>query len=67
MGDQLPIVSYSITRTINLGNYESVRVQAGLTLTAADQTQAAVEKAYRKVKKFVDDRIEEEESKWKNQ
>ena len=57
-------VSYSIMRTINSGNYESVKVQAGLTLTVNDNIPNAIQKEYEFAKQFVDDRIEEETEKW---
>ena len=41
-------VSYSITRTINLGNYESARVDVGLKLPCyIEEIPAAFEKAQR--------------------
>ena len=56
-------VSYSVTRTINLGNYESVKVQAGLEVQC-DRTDAAIETNYEQIKAFIDDRITEETAKW---
>ena len=62
-----PVISYSVTRTINLGNYESVRVQAGLSMSADGTTKQDVGSAYSKCRSFVDNRIDEEVAKWKNQ
>lgn len=61
-------VSYSLTRTINLGNYESVKVQVGLTLPIGmpkhtlDLVQT--EAVYEHAKQFVDEKIAEEVEKW---
>ena len=54
-------VSYSITRTINLGNYESVKVQAGLE-TQCDSADR--DKVYNGIKEWVDKKIDEETHKW---
>ena len=57
-------VSYSITRTINLGNYESVKVQVGLE-TQCDS--AHKDETYNQIKDWVDGQIEEETNGWRNQ
>ena len=57
-------VSYAVTRTINLGNYESVKVQAGLELSLQDNLPHTIQSGYEFAKQFVDKRIEEETDKW---
>jgi hypothetical protein len=54
-------VSYSTTRTINLGNYESVKVQAGLEVQCDTLDK---EETYNEIKEWVDGKIEEETYKW---
>ena len=57
-------VSYSITRTVNLGNHESVKVHVGLSLTADADIPNDMNFAYLSAKEFVDQRIQEETAKW---
>jgi len=56
-------VSFSVTRTINLGNYESVKVQAGLEVQC-DRDADAIAEATKEVRKYVDTRIKQETLKW---
>jgi len=56
-------VSYSVTKTINLGNYESVKVQAGLEVQC-DRTDEALDATWEQTKEWVDARIREETLKW---
>lgn len=49
-------VGLLLSRTINLGNYESVRVQVSLTMPCLAE-QVAVDHAYEEVKAWVDARM----------
>ena len=55
-------VSYSTAQTINLGNYESVKVQVGLEMECEEED---INVTYKRVKNFVDKKIEKETKKWK--
>jgi len=57
-------VEYSLTRALNLGNYESVKVHVGLSLDC-DGSRDAVESVFEKAKRFVDEKIAKEEHEWK--
>jgi len=57
-------IRYELSRTINTGKFESVKVQIGLEMEC-EQTKEDVEKAFRRCKSFVDGRLEEEEAKWR--
>ena len=50
-------IDFGIGMTLNLGNYESVRVNVGITLPTYIEQQEA---AYASAKKFVDTKLNEE-------
>ena len=56
-------VKYASGKTINLGNYESARVDIGVEFMC-DNNKAAVEEMYVKMKKFVDDKVTEGVAEW---
>ncbi len=53
-------VTYGITRTVNLGNYTSIKIQCGVTLEIPTKTTNDLEQHYQEIKKFVDEKIEQE-------
>ena len=54
-------VSYGLMRTINLGNYENVKIDIAIE---AECEKGDLEKAYKSVKRFVNEKIEEEMTEW---
>lgn len=52
-------VKYSTGRTLNMGNFESVRIDVGLEMVVKDDS-TVVEETYESIKKFVDGRVEAE-------
>jgi hypothetical protein len=59
----LPRIIYQISRTLNMGGYESTKIQIGLEIDAAADTKEAVSVAYAKAKQFVESHIAAEEAK----
>jgi len=57
-------VGYSIGRTLNLGDFESVKVQVSLSMEC-EATKEEIEKTYQRAKRFVDAKVAEEEYEWK--
>ena len=60
--DGFGMVAYELSRTINLGNYESVKIGVSFSLPCGVGQESNV---YKDVKKFVTEKVEEEEDKWK--
>ena len=57
-------VSFSLGRTINLGNFENVKIEVGIDVhTDTDKLEADYEKARR----WVEKKLAEEEDKWDDQ
>jgi hypothetical protein len=54
-------VNYSIQRTINLGNFENVKIDIGVEAECED---GELKKTYENVRKFVNRKIEEEMQEW---
>jgi hypothetical protein len=54
-------VRYALQRTINLGNFENVKIDIGIE-TACEENN--VGKTFTKIKKFVENKIEEEMEEW---
>ena len=54
-------VYYGVSRTVNLGNYESVKINVGLEMPFE---LGGGNKAYKKAKEVVDAKIEEEVGRW---
>jgi hypothetical protein len=50
-------VWYSIARTINLGNYESVKIDVGESRSTADLNPEEAEEVYKDLRKTVNDRL----------
>ena len=63
MEDIKVAVRYSLGRTINLGNFESVRVDVALE---ARGVKGQAQKLYDQIKGFVDKRVEKEEERWRS-
>ena len=57
-------VEYLISRTLNLGDFESVKIQVGLSLEC-DASKEEVELAFSRAKRFVDTKVVQEEHEWK--
>ena len=55
--DPLATVSYSARRVINLGNFETVHIEVGVSLSCS---QKDITSTYDKVKEFVGTRLEAE-------
>ena len=59
-------VSYGLSRTLNMGDFESTKLHVGVSMEVEDKvSKDEVEKVYKRIKSFVDEKIEEEERKWK--
>ena len=56
-------VQYTVSRTLNLGEFESVKVQIGLAVEV-EGGKTKVDKAYTEIKRWVDEKLEEEVCKW---
>jgi len=54
-------VTYHLTKTINLGNYESIKIQCGITLASDPDT---LEETFKRAKKFVDKKLKKETAEW---
>ena len=57
-------VEYSISRTLNLGDFESVKIQVGLSLECG-ASKEDVELAFSRAKRFVDAKVVQQEHEWK--
>lgn len=57
-------VEYSISRTLNLGDFESVKIQVGLSLECS-ASKEEVELAFTRAKRFVDTKVVQQEHEWK--
>lgn len=57
-------VDFSLSRTLNMGNYESTKITVGLSLEC-EASREAIEKAYGMAKRFVEIKIAQEEHEWK--
>ena len=62
VADNMGVVTYELSRTINLGNYESVKVGVSLSFPCKVGQESNV---YEDVKKFVTEKVEEEGDRWK--
>ena len=59
-------ISYGLSRTLNMGDFESTKLHVGVSMEVEDKvSKDEVEKVYKRIKSFVDEKIEEEERKWK--
>jgi hypothetical protein len=60
-------IVYGLTRTLNLGDFESARVNVSLSMEMEGETVSKedIEKAYGRIKSFVDKKVAEEEARWK--
>ena len=59
-------VSYGLSRTLNMGDFESTKLHVGVSMEVEDKvSKEEVDKIYKRIKSFVDEKIEEEERKWK--
>jgi len=57
-------IDYTMGRTLNLGDFESVKIQVGLSLECeADRKE--IEQAFLRAKRFVDSKLAEQEHEWK--
>jgi hypothetical protein len=54
-------VRYALQRTINLGNFENIKIDIGIETECEEDS---VGKTFNKIKKFVTNRIEEEMEEW---
>lgn len=57
-------VDYSLSRTLNMGNYESTKITVGLSLEC-EATKENVERQFARAKCFVDRKVAEQEYEWK--
>lgn len=56
-------LKYGSGKTINLGNYESARVDCGIEVMC-DNSRTEIEKVWKRIKRFVDDKLEEGVKAW---
>lgn len=57
-------LSYSIGRTLQTANFESVRIDVALEVEV-DGNRVDWDDEYGRIKRFVDNKVEEEESSWR--
>jgi len=57
-------VDYSLSRTLNMGNFESTKITVGLSLEC-EATREEVEQAFEKAKRFVESKMVQQEHEWK--
>ena len=57
-------VDFSLSRTLNMGDFESTRIMVGLSLEC-EPTREDIQKTYAKAKRFVEVAIAKEEHEWK--
>jgi hypothetical protein len=55
-------IKYGMGKTINLGNYENVKIEASLEVSCED---SQIEEKWEEVKEFVHKKIEEAEFQWR--
>ena len=58
-------IRYGLSRTINLGSYESAKVDVALELVCDQDDEASLDTSFEKAKDWVDAKIKEEEMRWK--
>ncbi len=58
------VVSYEVGRTINLGNFENVKISVGIDINTDTDS---VDKDYVRAKKWVEKKLTEEEDKWESE
>jgi len=56
-------VSYSLTRTLNMGNYESTKIHVGLSLEC-EGSKEEIDRAFERTKHFVETKIAVQEHEW---
>ncbi len=54
-------VKFSLGKTINTGNYENVKIEVGVEMTCEEDE---VDATYKRVRSFVNKRLEQEEKGW---
>jgi hypothetical protein len=59
-------LKYSLGRTLNLGNYESARIDIGMEGMAGNE-KSEIERFWKAMKKWVDDKVEEELERFQNE
>lgn len=52
-------ITVNITRTINTGNYENIKIELGQTMTVKDGTEGLHEALYNDLKKMIDQKVKE--------
>ena len=57
-------VEYLVSRTLNMGNFESTKIQVGISMECV-QTPEEIELAFSRAKRFVDAKVVEQEHEWK--
>ena len=64
--DEIPMatVDYSLSRTLNMGNFESTKITVGLSLEC-EATKEEIMRAFGRAKHFVDGEIMKQEHEWK--
>jgi len=50
--------------TINMGNYESLRLDVGVEIDAASSNKREIENVYERASEFVRDKLQEEVDAW---
>jgi hypothetical protein len=58
-------LKYSLGKTINLGNYESARIDIGMEAMSTSEKKET-ERVWKAMKKWVDDKVEEELERFQN-
>jgi len=57
-------VEYTLSRTLKLADFESVKIQVGLCLDF-EGTKKGAEEAFANAKRFVDTKVAQQEHEWK--
>ena len=57
-------VQYGLTRTLNMGNYESTKISVGLSLECK-ATKDEIVRVFARAKRFVDGEMVKQEHEWK--
>lgn len=59
-------IEYGLGRTLNMGDFESTRVHVSVAIEVEDKiSRDELEKTFGRIKKFVDEKVAEEEAHWK--
>jgi predicted metal-dependent hydrolase len=59
ISDDVPIIKISRGRTVNLGNYESDRIDISVEVPAKSMNNADVERTYQKTMAWIEERLQQ--------